>query len=350
MDKGGYKSRTFNENEKNVGGTHGLYFIFFLLEHVTSVVPILCFFPAAGLTYASGGGAAAFISWLIAVPLVAILTFALTLVALSNAEFPDQPCDWTRYIDVTETKMREQYRGKKIPIERFVEAYMNQRAEFVKDPLEVFWHRHEIFRFNLTPGHLKFFLFKFTGQLVFHSQQADSAEVRDVYDRGNDYYRGFLGPLMNYTSGVFESQEESLETAQERKMDLVARKTRMKPGDEHLDIGCGWGTLLAYCAKNYGTKSTGVTLAREQCDWGMKQAKDMGVEDRVKMLCMDYRSIPMKQYDVITSLEMIEHVGIKNVQSFLLQIKSMLKPEGLFYLQLAGLRRAWQFEDLVWGL
>ncbi|GBG25283.1 Sphingolipid C9-methyltransferase [Hondaea fermentalgiana] len=350
MDSGGYDKRTFFDKEKNVGGTHGLYMIFFLLEHVTTVVPALCFIPAAGLTYALSGGIAMFLAMLVAVPVVAVTVFAVTMVALSHAEFPDAPCDWTKYIDITDAKLAAKYKGRKIPIETFVDAYMSQRAEFVADPLEVFWHRHEVFLFCITLGHAKFFLTKFTGQLIHHTQAADTAEVRDVYDRGNDFYRWFLGPRMIYTSGIFESQEESLEDAQDRKMDLVCRKTHMKPGDEHLDIGCGWGTLLAFAAKNYGTKSTGVTLAREQCKWGMAQAKDWGVEDRVQMLCMDYRDIPKKQYNVITSLEMIEHVGIKNVQSFLLQCKDMLVDDGLFYLQLAGLRRAWQFEDLIWGL
>jgi cyclopropane fatty-acyl-phospholipid synthase-like methyltransferase len=324
--------------------------IFFLLEHVTSVVPMLCIVPAALITIISGGTLYTMLTIALAIPLTAVLTLALTLVALSHKEDPDAPSDWTKVIKFSDAKLGNKYAGRKIPIEVFVEAYMQQKAEFLQDALEVLWQRHKYFRFAITPGHLKFFLFKFTGQLMYHSQQADSAEVRDVYDRGNDFYRWFLGPRMIYTSGVFESQDESLEDAQDRKMDLVCRYSKMKPGDEHLDIGCGWGTLLAYAAKHYGTRSTGVTLAREQCKWGMDQAKEWGVDERVKMLCMDYRDIPNKQYDVITSLEMIEHVGIKNFQSFLLQVKSMLKDEGIFYLQLAGLRRAWQFEDLIWGL
>ena len=72
--------------------------------------------------------------------------------------------------------------------------------------------------------------------------------------------------------------------------------------------------------------------------------------DRVKVLVDDYRNLPAKKYDKITCLEMAEHVGIKNFQKFLLQVRSMLKDDGIFYLQIAGLRRPWQFEDLVWGL
>jgi len=351
MDSGGYKERVFPANEKNFGATHGLYFIFYLLENVTTVVPLLCALPALGLTYLLGGGVFQLIALTVAIPVCAVLFFALGLVVLSHKEYPNAPCDWTKYIDIKDAKLASAWEGKKIPIAVFVENYMNQKIEFVQDPIQVFWKRHEIFRFCFTLEHVKFFVLKFTGQLIHHSQSADSAEVRDVYDRSNNFYNWFLGPRMIYTSGVFESQEESLEVAQDRKMDLVCRYSHMKPGMDHLDIGCGWGTLVCYAAKHFGTRSTGVTLAREQVKWGYNQAKEIyGVEENVKFLCMDYRDIPKKQYDVITCLEMIEHVGIKNFQSFLLQCKDMLKDEGIFYLQLAGLRRCWQFEDLCWGV
>lgn len=207
------------------------------------------------------------------------------------------------------------------------------------------------FRMVLTLGHLKFFTSKFIGQIIHHSQKADTAEVRDVYDRGNDFYSWFLGKRMVYTSGIFESQDETLEQAQDRKMDLVCRMARMKPGDKHLDIGCGWGTLICHATKHYGTVSEGVTLAREQREYCYQTiAPEYGVEGKVNVLCMDYRDIPKKQYDVITCLEMAEHVGVKNFNTFLNQVKSMLTDEGIFYLQIAGLRRAWQFEDLIWGL
>ena len=351
MDSGGYASRVFPAGERNVGGTHGLYLIFFLLEHVTSVVPLLCLLPAAQLTHLLGGGVGMLVGLTVAIPVAAVVTFALTLVVLSHREYPEAAADWSKLISISDAKLAAQWKGKKIPIAVFVEAYLEQKADFVVEPIKAWWKRHEIFRFCFTLEHVKFFLLKFTGQLIHHSQAADSAEVRDVYDRSNEFYNWFLGPRMIYTSGIFESQDESLEVAQDRKMDLVCRMSRMKPGDEHLDIGCGWGTLVCFAAKNYGTMSTGVTLAREQVIWGYDQAENIyGVKDRVKLLCMDYRDIPKKQYDVITCLEMIEHVGIKNFQNFLLQCKDMLKDEGIFYLQLAGLRRAWQFEDLCWGV
>jgi len=159
---------------------------------------------------------------------------------------------------------------------------------------------------------------------------------------------------MIYTCGFWKDPTDTLEIAQLRKLDTIAKYIHLKEGDEHLDIGCGWGTLLRHYAKNYGTKSTGCTLAKEQVTWGEDLAKKEKVDDKIEYLCCDYREIPkrtnFKKYDKITCLEMAEHVGIKNFQAFLLQVNDMLKDDGIFYLQIAGLRRAWQWEDLIWGL
>jgi cyclopropane fatty-acyl-phospholipid synthase-like methyltransferase len=155
---------------------------------------------------------------------------------------------------------------------------------------------------------------------------------------------------MVYTSGVFEDESETLEQAQERKLDTVCRSVQMQRGDRHLDIGCGWGPLIVHAAEKYGSISTGITLAEEQAKWANERAEKAGVSDRVHVIVDDYRNIPMAKYDKITCLEMAEHVGVKNFQRFLLQVRAMLKDDGVFYLQIAGLRRPWQYEDLVWGL
>jgi cyclopropane fatty-acyl-phospholipid synthase-like methyltransferase len=155
---------------------------------------------------------------------------------------------------------------------------------------------------------------------------------------------------MTYTSGIFQDTEETLEAAQERKLETVCQYVQMQPGDRHLDIGCGWGPLVTHAAKHHGSVSTGITLAQEQADWANERAKNNGVSDRVKIIVDDYRKLPSQKFDKITCLEMAEHVGIKNFQKFLLQVRSMLEDDGIFYLQIAGLRRPWEYEDLVWGL
>lgn len=352
MDVGGYEQRVAPPGEKNVAGTHGLMTIFFLLEHVRSFTPALCIAVAFALKQTFGFGWIAFAIACVAVPIVAVTTFASVLLFRSRALQPAQPADLTKILVFKDAVFEKTWAGQKIPMETFIEAYMNEKVDFKSGvkPLKVFWERYNYFRFAFTLGHVKFFLVKLVGQMVHHSQSADTQDVVEVYDRGNDFYRFFLGERMIYTGGIYESQQDTLTEAQDRKLDLVCRQTKMKPGSKHLDIGCGWGTLLCHAAKYFGTTSTGVTLAKEQRKWGLDQAKDYGVEGRVNVLCMDYRDIPKQQYDVITCLEMAEHVGILNFQTFLGQVKEMLTDEGFFYLQIAGLRRAWQYEDLIWGL
>jgi len=210
--------------------------------------------------------------------------------------------------------------------------------------------RNQLFRFCFTKNDAKFYMREFMGQNLGHSVEADHSDIAHVYDRGNDFYNWFLGETMVYTSGVFRDPEESLEAGQQRKLETVSQYVQLEPGDKHLDLGCGWGTLVNHAAKNHGTTSTGVTLAQEQIAWAKQVAEREGTTDNVRWIVDDYRNIPAEKYDKITCLEMAEHVGIKNFQKFLLQVRSMLEDDGIFYLQIAGLRRAWQFEDLVWGL
>ena len=116
---------------------------------------------------------------------------------------------------------------------------------------------------------------------------------------------------MIYTSGVVKdfTRTETLEELQDNKLALVCTKLDLKPEDRLLDIGCGWGTLTAFAAKNYGCDATGITLARKQTAFGNQRIKDNGIShDKARILCMDYREIPggPGQYTKIVSLEMAE--------------------------------------------
>jgi cyclopropane-fatty-acyl-phospholipid synthase len=118
-----------------------------------------------------------------------------------------------------------------------------------------------------------------------------------------------------------------------------------------LDIGCGWGTLAKFASLNYGAKVTGLTIAENQTAWGNDALRKAGISDKQsRILCMDYRDIPRMKYDKITQLEMGEHVGIRKLTGFFRQCYDMLNDDGAMYVQLSGLRQAWQYEDFVWGL
>ena len=179
--------------------------------------------------------------------------------------------------------------------------------------------------------------------------------MRDHYDRGDDFYAWFLGPRMVYTSGLIGdiNREETLEELQDNKMAVVCEKIGVKPGDTILDLGCGWGTLAKYASVHYGAHVTGITLGRNQTAWGNNGLRKAGIdESQSRIVCADYRDSPRVPggYKKITCLEMAEHVGVRHFTTFLSQVYDMLDDDGVFFLQIAGLRKAWQYEDLIWGL
>jgi len=160
---------------------------------------------------------------------------------------------------------------------------------------------------------------------------------------------------MVYTAGVISdiNKEETLEQLQDNKMAIVCEKIGLEKGDKMLDIGCGWGTLTKFASSRYGAHVTGVTLGRNQTAWGNSGLRKLGInEDQSNIVCMDYRDIPVPVggYKKITCLEMAEHVGVRHFSSFCRQVYDMLDDDGVFFLQIVGFRKAWQFEDLTWGI
>lgn len=185
----------------------------------------------------------------------------------------------------------------------------------------------------------------------------DEEAVREQYDIGDDFYLWFLGPRMIYTSGIISDihREETLEDLQDNKMAIVCEKIGLKSNDILLDIGCGWGTFARFASTNYDARVTGITLGRNQTIWGNDHLRKANIpEEQSRILRMDYRDIPIPtataRYNKITCLEMAEHVGIRHLSSFFAQVYDMLDDDGVFYLQISGLRESWQCEDLVWGL
>ena len=237
-----------------------------------------------------------------------------------------------------------------MPLETLYEAYADEKLDFKADVLEAFEKRERFATFELTWNHVKFFCCNFLPELFSHSRVQDLEQICDHYDRGDDFYEAFLGPMMVYTAGILREKGESLEELQENKLELVCEKISLKEGDKHLDIGCGWGTLVNFAAEHRGTKSTGVSISKNQVEWARRVTREKKLEDQANFLCLDYRDIPQDCYDKITCLEMAEHVGILHFQTFLCQVRDLLKDDGVFFLQIAGLRRAWQWEDMVWGL
>eukprot|EP00485_Elphidium_margaritaceum_P000065 CAMPEP_0202692312 /NCGR_PEP_ID=MMETSP1385-20130828/6718_1 /ASSEMBLY_ACC=CAM_ASM_000861 /TAXON_ID=933848 /ORGANISM="Elphidium margaritaceum" /LENGTH=495 /DNA_ID=CAMNT_0049347821 /DNA_START=97 /DNA_END=1584 /DNA_ORIENTATION=+ len=273
----------------------------------------------------------------------------------STVKMPDWSNTKATGVEFVDQSLLQKYRNRKIPMETAIELYFAEKINFV-DTKQVMLQRYDLFTFVFTWGHISWFLFTFLGQLTGHTMQRDAREVGDVYNRGNDFYGWFLGPSMVYTSGIFRAADykgETLESAQQRKIDTILDSLHVEKGDRHLDIGCGWGTLVINAAKR-GALSTGCTLAKEQVAFAKAAAKKENVEDKCTWLTNDYRLIPNVnggiKYDKISCVEMAEHVGIKNFTPFLAQVHAMLKDDGLFYIQMCGVRRCWFYEDIVWIL
>ncbi|RMY48361.1 hypothetical protein D0865_08125 [Hortaea werneckii] len=248
------------------------------------------------------------------------------------------------------------YKGKnRIPMETFHEMYFAGEVDVKGDMLEVLEYRHDWANFRFTLSLFWFFLTGMMPEVIMHTRSQDEEQVRDHYDRGDDFYGWFLGPRMIYTSGIISdiNKEESLEQLQDNKLAIVCEKIGLQQGEKMLDIGCGWGTLAKFASANYGANVTGVTLGRNQTAWGNAGMRRVGIpEEQSRILCSDYRDIQVPEggYDKITSLEMVEHVGVRHLSTFLRQVHDMLHDDGVFLLQYSGLRKSWQYEDLVWGL
>ena len=331
------------------GATRGLELVFFLLEQRLVTLLAIPTIAALLLTLVLRGDWVTFALAWVAVPVLLVLLPIAFLIYRSRTHDAGS-ADWSADLAWHEPSQAKRFEGHKIPMELAYEAYMAGKLDFKGDVLDTLRRRNQLFSFCFTKNDAKFYMREFMGQNLGHSVEADHGDIAHVYDRGNDFYNWFLGETMVYTSGIFRDPSDSLEMAQQAKLETVSQYVQFEPGDKHLDLGCGWGTLVNHAAKQHRTTSTGVTLAREQAAWAKQVAEREGTTDQVRWIVGDYRNIPAEKYDKITCLEMAEHVGIKNFQKFLLQVRSMLNDDGIFYLQIAGLRRAWQFEDLVWGL
>ena len=153
---------------------------------------------------------------------------------------------------------------------------------------------------------------------------------RHHYDIGNDLFTVMLDKRMNYSCAYWQAAD-TLDKAQEAKLELTCRKLGLQPGMRVLDIGCGWGAFAIYAAEKYGVEVTGVTVSEEQVKLAQNRCARMPVRFELK----DYRDI-QGTFDRIVSIGMFEHVGFTNYRTFMQVVKRCLKEGGLFLLQTIG--------------
>lgn len=164
-----------------------------------------------------------------------------------------------------------------------------------------------------------------------HSIERDRQAVTYHYDVSNDFYALFLDKNLVYSCAYFHAPDEALDATQERKLDYICRKLRLRPGQRLLDIGCGWGGLVLHAARHYGVDATGITLSQPQADLANARIADAGLTDRCRVLVRDYREMDEPgSYDALASVGMFEHVGEKKLPTYFSQAWDLLKPGGVF--------------------
>jgi cyclopropane-fatty-acyl-phospholipid synthase len=196
-----------------------------------------------------------------------------------------------------------------------------------------------------------------------HSRRRDRDAISHHYDVSNRFYEMVLGPSMTYSCAVFANEDEPLETAQRRKVDLICRKLDLQPGMRLLDVGCGWGAMAIHAATTYGVSVVGVTLSTQQQAYATERARAMGVGDRCEFRLQDFRDVHDGPFDAISSIGMSEHVGRRSLAPYAQQMFDLLTPGGRFLNHAIGrpvsmkedpqpTRRAeaWRQTQIAWGM
>ncbi len=177
---------------------------------------------------------------------------------------------------------------------------------------------------------------------ILHSFNANTRagskrNIHKHYDLGNAFYAQWLDPSMTYSSARFDDQALSLEDAQRRKYQTMAKSLDLQPDDHVLEIGCGWGGFAEYAAREIGARVTGITISREQYDYAVQRMQRLQLSDKVDLRFVDYRDVE-GQYDKVASIEMFEAVGQEFWPEYFNKISKVLKPGGKAALQIITIR------------
>ncbi len=165
-----------------------------------------------------------------------------------------------------------------------------------------------------------------------NSLQGSRRNIGAHYDLGNDLFELFLDSTMMYSCGIFNHPQTTLQDASEEKLALICRKLQLKADDHVLEIGTGWGGFAIYAARHYGCRVTTTTISGQQYDYARQRVHEAGLEDRITLLCEDYRLLD-GSYDKLVSIEMIEAIGHRYYDTYFGKCCELLKPDGMMLLQ-----------------
>ena len=169
----------------------------------------------------------------------------------------------------------------------------------------------------------------------FNFVKRSKENVAHHYDISDDLYEIFLDSKRQYSCGYFKNDDDTLETAQQNKINHIVKKLNIKSNQKVLDIGCGWGHLAIEIAKQSKCEVTGITLSENQHRYAKAKAKEYNLENQVQFKLCDYRNLKEK-FDRVVSVGMFEHVGRKFYKTFFKQVNQLLKHNGLALIHTIG--------------
>ena len=195
---------------------------------------------------------------------------------------------------------------------------------------------------NIGKDQLNFFSYlinKMSGSYRYFTNfnfiKKSKMHVAHHYDLSDDLYDLFLDSKRQYSCAYFKNENDTLETAQNNKIQHIIKKLNIQPNQKVLDIGCGWGSLAIDIAKSTNCEVTGITLSKNQFNYCVKKVKELNLENQVTFKLIDYRELNEK-FDRIVSIGMFEHVGRKFYKKFFKQVEKLLKDDGVSLIHTIG--------------
>ena len=173
---------------------------------------------------------------------------------------------------------------------------------------------------------------KWFHRLNQNSEKGSKRNIAAHYDLGNDFFQLFLDPTMMYSSGIFPSDDASMEQASFHKLETICRKLGLQSGDQVIEIGTGWGGFALHAAKHYDCHVTTTTISDAQYHLAKQRVAEAGLEDRITLLKQDYRQLTGR-FDKLVSIEMIEAVGWQFYETFFETCSRLLKDDGVMLIQ-----------------
>jgi cyclopropane-fatty-acyl-phospholipid synthase len=161
-----------------------------------------------------------------------------------------------------------------------------------------------------------------------HTPERDARAVRHHYDLPCEFFALFLDASMTYSCALFSRGADTLEAAQEAKLELVCDKLALSPGRRVLDVGCGWGSFVIHAATRHGVDAVGITLSEPQAAFARRRVGELGLGDRVEIRVGDYRALADDPFDAIASIGMVEHVGESRIDLYARRLARLLRPGG----------------------